>query len=64
MVEKVKNIIDSLSNTILWSEWDDISMYLGIARLYDQGKKLSERQQRKLDYILSLGEDIKNANIK
>lgn len=55
MKEKVINIINSLSNIQLWKIWEDIPMYLGIAELYDKNIKLSERQQRRLDEILSYG---------
>jgi hypothetical protein len=55
MKEKVSEIINSLTNLELWSIWEDIPMYLGIAEFYDRKIKLSERQKRRLDEILSYG---------
>lgn len=55
MEEKVKKIINSLSNLDLWMIWENIYMYISIAQMYDKNLKLSERQQRRLDEILSYG---------
>lgn len=48
MKEKVNEIINSLTNLELWSIWEDIPMYLGIAEFYDRKIKLSERQKKKV----------------
>lgn len=56
MKQRVEKIINSLNNLELWSIWEDIPMYLGIAELYDQGKMLSTRQVKRLNQILSMEE--------
>lgn len=55
MEEKVKKIINSLSNLELWMVWENIYMYLSIAKMYDKNIKLSARQQRRLEEILAYG---------
>lgn len=55
MVEKVKEIINSLSNLDLWSIWDDIPEFLDIAKSVDDGKPLSTWHKKRLKMILSYG---------